>query len=130
MNELSNERIGEIYNNSIEIDFNNLTDHFKGVNTAPINLINFRGTLPISKSEGDQKKFKLSLSEITIGNQKYKSQDQLDAIKNFKNLYNSWQKVINFFNDYAKIRSEAMFKTKHGTGLEILSPKQMLQRLR
>ena len=29
-NELSNEKIGEIYNISKEIDFNNLTYHFKG----------------------------------------------------------------------------------------------------
>ena len=29
-----------------------------------------------------------------------------------KNLYNSRQKVIDLFNGYAKIRSEATFKTK------------------
>ena len=40
-NELSNEKIGEIYNISKEIDFNNLTYHFKGSNTAPINFIRF-----------------------------------------------------------------------------------------
>ena len=33
-------------------------------------------------------------------------------------------------NDYAKIRSEAKCKSKHGTGLKILTPKQMLQRLK
>ena len=36
-------------------------------------------------------------------------------------------------NDYWKIRSEAIYKTKHdkkeGKGLKILTPKQMLQRL-
>ena len=36
-------------------------------------------------------------------------------------------------NDYSKIRSEAIYKTKHdkkeGKGLKILTPKQMLQRL-
>ena len=36
---------------------------------------------------------------------------------------------MDLFNDYAKIRSEALFKTKQGTGLKILTPKQMLQRL-
>ena len=40
-NELSNERIDEIHNISKEIDFNNLTYHFKGSNTAPINFIRF-----------------------------------------------------------------------------------------
>ena len=33
------------------------------------------------------------------------------------------------YNDYAKIKSEAMHKAKHGTELKILTPKQMLQRL-
>ena len=44
-NELSNEGIGEIYNISKEVDFNNLTCHFKGSNTAPINFIEFRGSM-------------------------------------------------------------------------------------
>ena len=33
------------------------------------------------------------------------------------------------FNDYAKIISETIHKTKQGTGLKILTAKQMLQRL-
>ena len=33
------------------------------------------------------------------------------------------------YNDYTKIRSEAKFKTKYGTGLKTLTPKQTLQRL-
>ena len=41
-NELSNERIGEIYNISNEISFNNLTYYFQGSNTVLINWINFR----------------------------------------------------------------------------------------
>ena len=31
-------------------------------------------------------------------------------------------------NDYAKIKSEVMYRAKLGTGLKILTPKQMLQR--
>ena len=33
------------------------------------------------------------------------------------------------YNDYAKIKSKAMHRAKHRTGLKILTPKQMLQRL-
>ena len=33
------------------------------------------------------------------------------------------------FNHYSKILSEAKYKTKCGEGLQILTPKQMLQRL-
>ena len=33
------------------------------------------------------------------------------------------------FDDYSTIVSEAKYKTKYGKGLNILTPKQMLQRL-
>ena len=67
------------------------------------------------------------------GNPKYKSSSQLYVIKNVKNLYKSRQKIIDLLNDNAKIRSEAIYKSKQneteGKGLKILTPKQMLQRL-
>ena len=64
----------------------------------------------------------MELNEITTENPKKKSED-------IKNLYKSREKVIKLYTDYAKITSEAKYKTKHGTGLKILTPKQMLQRL-
>ena len=117
-----------------KIDFDNLTYYFTSPNLAQINFIGFRalihiyneiknGNILIEKIAKDQKQFKSKLNEINTKNPKHKSKDQLDATKNIKNLYNSRQKVINLFNDYAKIRSEAMFKTKHGRGLKILTPK-------
>ena len=40
------------------------------------------------------------------------------------NITDSRQKVIDLFNDYAKIRSEAIYETKQdGRGLKILTPK-------
>ena len=43
------------------------------------------------------------------------------------------KKKFDLFNDSAKIRSESIHRSKHdetkGTGLKILTPKQMLQRL-
>ena len=39
------------------------------------------------------------------------------------------EEAITLFNDFAKTRSEAMYKTKQRTGLEILTPKQMLRKL-
>ena len=54
-------------------------------------------------------------------------------MKNVRNLYDSRQKIINLLNDNAKIRSEAIYKSKQnkttGTGLKILTLKQMIQRL-
>ena len=50
-------------------------------------------------------------------------------MKNIKNVHNSREKVIKLYIDNAKIISEAKYKTKQGTGLKILTPKQMLQTL-
>ena len=44
-------------------------------------------------------------------------------------LYESQEAAIKLFNDYSPIMSEAKYKTKHGEGIKILTPKQMLQRL-
>ena len=75
------------------------------------------GNISIEKIGEDQKQFKSKLNEITIGKQKHKSKNQLDTIKNIKNLYTSRDKFINLYNVHAKIISEAMYKTKHGTEL-------------
>ena len=83
----------------------------------------------IEKTEEDQKQFKSKLNKTTIRNPKNKSKDQLDTIKNIKNLYTSRGKAIKWNNDYTKNMSEAIYKTRHGTWLQILIPKQMLQRL-
>ena len=54
-------------------------------------------------------------------------------IDNLNKFHNSTEKVINFFRDYTKMLSEANYDAKQnettGTGLKILTPKQMIQRL-
>ena len=40
-------RVGEIYNISKEIDFDNVTYRFKDSNLAPINVIDFTGPIHI-----------------------------------------------------------------------------------
>ena len=82
------------------------------------------GNISIKKFEENQ--FKSKLNEITTGNPKHKSKDQLDTIRNIKNLYKSRDKLIKIYNDYAKIISETMYETKQRTGSKILTPKQIL----
>ena len=81
----------------------------------------------------DQKKIKKEFGQIKSGNPDHKSNKQLYAIKNVKSLYDSRQKIIDLFNSYSKIRSEALYKSKQnkteGKALKILTPKHMLQRL-
>ena len=85
------------------------------------------GDKAIQAGEEEQIKFKSELGEIISTNSKHKSENQSDGIKNINNNYDSRQKTIDLFNDNEKIRSEAIRKTKQdGTGLKILTPKQML----
>ena len=44
-------------------------------------------------------------------------------------LYEPREAVIKLFNDSSSIVSEAKYKSIHGEGLKILTPKQILQRL-
>ena len=44
-------------------------------------------------------------------------------------LYKARIEAIKFFNDFSLMASEAKNKATKGTGLKILTPKQMLQRL-
>ena len=132
--------MGEIHNIGKQIDFNNLTYYFKNKNISPTNFIGFRGPLHIynnikndntslEKIDKDKKQFKSKINNITTENPKHKSKHQLNTIEDIRNLYNSSEKVIKVYNGYVKFRSEAMYKAKQETGLEILTPKQMLQRL-
>ena len=88
----------------------------------------FDGNIELEKAEKDHKQFKMDFIEITKGNPKNKSEDQIKTVKDIKKLYESRKKVIKLYNDYAKIRSEAKHKSKHGTRLKIITLKQMFQR--
>ena len=44
-------------------------------------------------------------------------------------LYKARNKAIKLFDDYSLMMAEAKTKATKGTGLKILTPKQMLQRL-
>ena len=53
-------------------------------------------------------------------------------INNLNKFYNSREDVINFFRDYIEMLSDGNYNAKQnetkGTGLKLLTPKQMLQR--
>ena len=61
-----------------------------------------------------------------------KTTEQKEVINNLEKFCNSKKEVINFFRDYSEILSDANYNAKQnkttGTGLKILTPKQMLQR--
>ena len=101
-----------------KIDFSNLTYNFKG-KTASTNFGKFGGPMYIygqmkngnttlQQVEKQPEDFKKDLNEITSGNPKHNSNNQLYVIKNVKNLYDSRQKIIDLLNENSKIRSEAI----------------------
>ena len=51
----------------------------------------------------------------------------MSTIKNIKMLSNGRGKVLNFYNDYAKMVSHAKYKSIHGEEFKISTLKQMLQ---
>ena len=63
-------------------------------------------------TEEDQKKFKRKFGQIKSGNPNHESDKQFYTIESVKNLYDSRQKIIDLFNNYSKIRSEAIYKSK------------------
>ena len=81
-----------------------------------------KGNTSIEKIEEDQNQFKSKLNEIITRDPGHKSKIQVDTMKNIKNIYNSREKVIKLYKDYANVRSEAMNRAKQGTGLKILTP--------
>ena len=63
------------------------------------------------------------------GNPNNRSEEQNNVIDNITNLYESREKVVQMFNNFAKDKSRNIYKSKQGTGLKILTPKKMLQKL-
>ena len=69
----------------------------------------------------------MEIKKLVIGSKN--SKDQKSTIYNIKKLYESREKVVELFDDYSRIISEAKYKAKQGQELNILSPEQILQRL-
>ena len=78
-----------------------------------------------------QQKIKYYLGEIKKVAKK--SKEQKNTIYNIEMLYKARNEAIKCYDDYSLMMSEAKTKAKQkeakGTGLKILTPKQMFQRL-
>ena len=127
--------MSELHDN---VDYNNLKFEYVGptkdesffeykdskelFNAIKINQIKF------SELKNKQNEFLNKLNNIKID--KKKTTEQKELINNLENFYNSREEVINFFRDYIKMLSDAKYDVKQdetkGTGLKILTPKQML----
>ena len=63
------------------------------------------------------------------GNKKHKSKEQKNTLHYIETFYKARNEAITFYDDYSLMMSEAKTKATKGTGLKIITPKQMLQRL-
>ena len=88
------------------------------------------GKIGFSEAKNKKNEFLSKLTNIKIGK---KTLGQKEVINNIEGFYISRQEVFNFFKDFTQMLSDANYKAKQnetkGTGLKILTPKQMLQRL-
>ena len=69
------------------------------------------------------------MGEIKKAQKKYLSKESKEARTNIDNLYTARKAAIDFLDEYTSRASEARRQAKNRTGIKILIPKQMLQRL-
>ena len=85
----------------------------------------------MAEIKNNQQIFKYYLGEIKKGAKK--SKEQKNTIYNIEMLYKARNEAIKFYDDYSLVMSKSKSKAKQnetkGTGIKILTPKQMLQRL-
>ena len=96
-----------------------------------LNIINKikNGEIGLADVKNNQEKFKSYLGEIRKGNKKRRSTEQKNALYNIEMLYKARNAAIKFYDDYSSMMSQGKTKATKGTGLKILTPKQMPQRL-
>ena len=107
-----------------DLSFYEYSDSKELFNELKDNRIRFSD--PLKKQEELLKK----INEVKMGR---KTPKQEEVIDNLENFYKSREEVLNFFKDYSKLFFDVGYKAKQhetkGTGLKILTPKQMLERL-
>ena len=135
--ELVDERLEKITNLDKNVNNNDLIYRYKGI-IVDVKFDKFDNAFGIinkirdSKTDladvkNNQEKFKSYLGEIKKGNKKHKSKEQKNTLHNIEMPYKSRNEAIKFYEDYSLMMSEAKAKATKGTGLKILTPKQMLQ---
>ena len=129
--------MGEFYDS---VDHNNLKFEYVGP-TKDVSFYEYMDSkelfnaiknnqIKFSEVKNKQNEFLNKLSNIKIVK---KTIEQKEVINNLNKFYNSREEVIRFFKNYTEMLSDANYDARQneakGTGLKLLTPKQMLQRL-
>ena len=138
-NKLADERLEEITKLDKNVNPDDLIYRYKGPGTDEkfnefdnaFSLLDKikDGKINLTDAKNDQVEFKLNLSEINKENKQHRSKEQKNTLYNMEMLYKARNNVIKFFDDYLSTISEATLKAAKGTGLKLLTPKKVLQRL-
>ena len=122
------------------VDYNNLKFECVGT-TEDVRFYEYKNSkelfnairddkIGLSEAKNKQNDFLNKLTNTKTGR---KTLEQEKIINNLERFYVSRQEVINFFKEYTEMFSDANYRAKQnetkGTGLKILTPNQMLQRL-
>ena len=131
-NELLDERLEKITDlDLIYRSQGNITDAKFNKFDKALDIINKirDGKIDLADVKNNQEKFKIYLGKIKKGNKKHRSKVQKNTLYNIETLYKAKNEAIKFYDDYSSMMSEIKYRVTNGTGLKILTPKQMLQRL-
>ena len=101
-------------------EFDNALNLVDKIRKSAISLADAKNNQIISKS---------SLGEIKKVNKKHGSEEQKNTLYNIEMHYKARDNAIKFFDDYFSMIPEAKHEATKGIWLQILTPKQMLQRL-
>ena len=138
-NKLVDERREKTTDLDKTVNSDDLIYRYKG-NTADVKFDEFDNTLNIINKiqngeirlddvKNNQEQFKSYLGEIKKGNKEHRSKEQKNTFYNIDMHYKARNGAITFYDDYSLMMSEAKTKATKGTGLKMLTSKQMLQRL-
>ena len=88
----------------------------------------WNGKISLANVKNNQTKFKSNLGEIKKAHTN-RTKEQKNFLHNIDMLYKARNEAIKLYDDYSSMMSEAKLKATKGTGLKMLTPKQILQRL-
>ena len=138
-NKVAVQKLDKITELGKKVNLSDLVYRYKGKNpdekfnkyNNALDLIDIikNGQIKLSDAKYNQIKFKSSLGKTKKENNQKRSKEQKIALHNIDMLYKARNEAIKLYGDYSLMISEAKNKATKGTGLKILTSKQMLQRL-
>ena len=125
-NKLVDQRLEEITNLDKKVNPDDLIYRYKGFtadakfNECDNDFSLLDGKVSLADAKNDQAEFKSNLSKIKKETKNI-DQKQKNALYNIEMLCKARNSVIQFFDDYSSMVSEAKLKATKGTGLKILT---------